>query len=137
MECVCEAISCNFNCDFSWMHYSFSCCFYSLQFTCYWWVKAVKTGLISWAALSYFYMVTAWDGYVFIINLIPLHVFVLQIMNRYSLILFSRYTTFFILTLIFSMQISFVVFEPVNICQPQEFLHFSSLLPFWNIYKQY
>ena len=50
-------------------------------------IKSVKTGLVSWAvlaALSYFYMVGAWGGYVFIINLIPLHVFVLLIMGRYS-----------------------------------------------------
>ena len=30
------------------------------------------------------FQVSAWGGYVFIINLIPLHVFVLLIMGRYS-----------------------------------------------------
>ena len=37
----------------------------------------MKNGSVSWAvacALSYFYMVSAWGGYVYIINLIPLHV---------------------------------------------------------------
>lgn len=50
-------------------------------------VKAVKTGTVYWAtltALSYFYMVSAWGGYVFIINLIPLHVFFLLLMGRFS-----------------------------------------------------
>ena len=47
----------------------------------------MKTGLVFWSvltALAYFYMVSAWGGYVFIINLIPLHVFVLIIMGRFS-----------------------------------------------------
>ena len=38
------------------------------------WVKSVNTGSLFWSAicaLSYFYMVSAWGGYVFIINLIP------------------------------------------------------------------
>lgn len=90
---------------------------FALQFTYYLWVKAVKTGSIFWAAssaLSYFYMVSAWGGYVFIINLIPLHVFVLLIMNRYSHRLFTSYTTFYILGLIFSMQIPFVGFQPIR-----------------------
>ena len=30
------------------------------------------------------FQVSAWGGYVFIINLIPLHVFVLMLMQRYS-----------------------------------------------------
>lgn len=66
------------------------------------------------AALSYFYMVSAWGGYVFIINLIPLHVFVLLLMNRYSHRLFTSYTTFYILGLLFSMQIPFVGFQPIR-----------------------
>ena len=40
-------------------------------------LRSMKNGSVSWAvacALSYFYMVSAWGGYVYIINLIPLHV---------------------------------------------------------------
>lgn len=90
---------------------------FALQFTYYLWVKSVKTGSVFWAAsaaLSYFYMVSAWGGYVFIINLIPLHVFVLLIMGRYSPRLFTSYTTFYILGLICSMQIPFVGFQPIR-----------------------
>lgn len=90
---------------------------FALQFTYYLWVKSVKTGSVFWAAstaLSYFYMVSAWGGYVFIINLIPLHVFVLLIMGRYSARLFTSYTTFYILGLVFSMQIPFVGFQPIR-----------------------
>ena len=44
---------------------------------CHEWKRSMKNGSVSWAvacALSYFYMVSAWGGYVYIINLIPLHV---------------------------------------------------------------
>lgn len=90
---------------------------FALQFTYYLWVKSVKTGSVFWSvmtALSYFYMVSAWGGYVFIINLIPLHVFVLLLMGRYSPRIFTSYTTFFILGLILSMQIPFVGFQPIR-----------------------
>merc|ERR1712088_788481 len=90
---------------------------FALMFTYYLWIKAVKSGSIYWAAwtaLSYFYMVSAWGGYVFIINLIPLHVFVLILMNRFSNRIYVAYNTFFIIGLICSMQIPFVGFQPVK-----------------------
>lgn len=90
---------------------------FALMFTYYLWIKAVKTGSIYWAAwtaLSYFYMVSAWGGYVFIINLIPLHVFVLLLMNRYSQRIYVAYNTFFIIGLLCSMQIPFVGFQPIR-----------------------
>lgn len=90
---------------------------FALMFTYYLWVKAVKTGTVYWAtltALSYFYMVSAWGGYVFIINLIPLHVFFLLLMGRFSHRIYVAYTTFFILGLLLSMQIPFVGFQPVR-----------------------
>merc|ERR1712038_2109370 len=90
---------------------------FALMFTYYLWIKAVKSGSIYWAAwtaLSYFYMVSAWGGYVFIINLIPLHVFVLILMNRYSERIYVAYNTFFIIGLLCSMQIPFVGFQPVK-----------------------
>jgi hypothetical protein len=58
--------------------------------------------------------VSAWGGYVFIINLIPLHVFTLLVMGRYSNRLFTSYTTFYILGLLLSMQIPFVGFQPIR-----------------------
>ena len=61
-----------------------------------------------------FLQVSAWGGYVFIINLIPLHVFVLLLMNRYSQRIYVAYNTFFIIGLLCSMQIPFVGFQPVK-----------------------
>ncbi|XP_036188730.1 dolichyl-diphosphooligosaccharide--protein glycosyltransferase subunit STT3B isoform X3 [Myotis myotis] len=90
---------------------------FALQFTYYLWVKSVKTGSVFWTVcccLSYFYMVSAWGGYVFIINLIPLHVFVLLLMQRYSKRVYIAYSTFYIVGLILSMQIPFVGFQPIR-----------------------
>ena len=50
---------------------------FCMLFTYYLWIKSVKTGAIYWStlcALAYFYMVSSWGGYVFLINIIPLHV---------------------------------------------------------------
>ncbi|VDO96841.1 unnamed protein product [Soboliphyme baturini] len=58
--------------------------------------------------------VSAWGGYVFIINLIPLHVFVLLLMGRFSWRIYVAYSTFFILGLILSMQVPFVGFQPIR-----------------------
>ena len=45
----------------------------------------IVLGNVYWAALcsvAYFYMVSSWGGYVFLINIIPLHVLVLMICGR-------------------------------------------------------
>jgi dolichyl-diphosphooligosaccharide---protein glycosyltransferase len=60
------------------------------------------------------FQVSAWGGYVFVINLIPIHVLLLLILQRYSLRLYVSYSTFYILGLILSMQIPFVGFQPVR-----------------------
>jgi dolichyl-diphosphooligosaccharide--protein glycosyltransferase len=88
-----------------------------LVFTFFLWIKAVKNGSIMWGALTalfYGYMVSAWGGYVFITNLIPLHVFVLICMGRYSTRLYISYTTWYALGTLGSMQIPFVGFLPIR-----------------------
>lgn len=90
---------------------------FCMLLTYYLWIKSVKTGQIYWAALcsiAYFYMVSSWGGYVFLINLIPLHVFTLMICGRYSHKVYVAYSTVYSLGTILSMQISFVGFQPVQ-----------------------
>uniref|UniRef100_A0A915BMQ0 dolichyl-diphosphooligosaccharide--protein glycotransferase n=3 Tax=Parascaris univalens TaxID=6257 RepID=A0A915BMQ0_PARUN len=90
---------------------------FALQFTYFLWVRSVKTGSVFWGsltALSYFYMVSAWGGYVFIINLIPLHVLTLVLIGRYSSKLYVAYATFYVLGQVMAMQIPFVGFQPVK-----------------------
>merc|ERR1712226_1133164 len=65
-------------------------------------------------SLSYMYMVSAWGGYVFITNLVPLHAFVLVLMQRYSHRLYVAFSVWFIMGLLLSMQVPFVGFQPVR-----------------------
>ncbi|KAI4134410.1 MAG: hypothetical protein LQ347_001552 [Umbilicaria vellea] len=88
-----------------------------LVFTFFLWIKSVKNGSAMWGALTalfYGYMVSAWGGYVFITNLLPLHTFVLIAMGRYSPRLYVSYSTWFALGTLASMQIPFVGFMPVK-----------------------
>jgi len=88
-----------------------------LQLSFYLWIKAIKLGSASWAvlaSLSYFYMVSAWGGYAFIINLVPLHVLGLILMGRYSSKIYISYSTFYVLGTMLSMQIPFVGFQPTR-----------------------
>lgn len=88
-----------------------------LMFTFYLWIKAMKLGSAFWGALCaifYFYMVAAWGGYVFITNLIPLHVFVLLLMGRYNNRLYVAYSSWYALGTLASMQIPFVGFLPIR-----------------------
>ncbi|XP_040581769.1 dolichyl-diphosphooligosaccharide--protein glycosyltransferase subunit STT3A [Lepeophtheirus salmonis] len=90
---------------------------FCMLFTYYLWIKSVKTGKIYWAALcsvAYFYMVSSWGGYVFLINLIPIHVFILMICGRFSHRIYVAYCTVYTLGTLLSMQISFVGFQPVQ-----------------------
>lgn len=96
-----------------------------LVFTFYLWIKAVKVGSVMWGgltALFYGYMVSAWGGYVFITNLLPLHAFVLICMGRFSPRLYVSYTTWYALGTLASMQIPFVGFLPIRSSE-----HMSSL----------
>ncbi|CAD5214730.1 unnamed protein product [Bursaphelenchus okinawaensis] len=90
---------------------------FALQFTYFLWLRSVRTGSVFWAvltALSYFYMVSAWGGYVFIINLIPLHALVLILIGRYSNRLYVAFTVFYCLGELLAMQVPFVGFQPVK-----------------------
>jgi dolichyl-diphosphooligosaccharide--protein glycosyltransferase len=90
---------------------------FALVTTFYFFIKAVNTGSIMWAtlcALLYFYMVAAWGGYVFIINLIPLYTLFLIIVGRTDVKIYIAYSVFYILGTILSMQVPFVMFQAIK-----------------------
>uniref|UniRef100_A0A0N5AKN6 Dolichyl-diphosphooligosaccharide--protein glycosyltransferase subunit STT3A n=1 Tax=Syphacia muris TaxID=451379 RepID=A0A0N5AKN6_9BILA len=90
---------------------------FCMLFTYFLWIKAVKTGVVYWAvlcSLAYFYMVSSWGGYVFLINLIPLHVLALMLTGRFSNRIYVAYSIVYTLGTILSMQIPFVGFQPVQ-----------------------
>lgn len=88
-----------------------------LMATFYFWVKSVRLGSILYASITamfYFYMVSAWGGYVFITNMIPLHIFILVLMGRFTEKLYTAYCTWYSLGTLMSMQIPFVGFMPIR-----------------------
>ncbi|KAH1004655.1 dolichyl-diphosphooligosaccharide--protein glycosyltransferase subunit STT3A [Dendroctonus ponderosae] len=90
---------------------------FCMLLTYYTWIKAVKTGTVRWGtltALAYFYMVSSWGGYVFLINLIPLHVLTLIVTGRFSHRIYVAYSTLYCVGTILSMQVAFVGFQPVQ-----------------------
>jgi dolichyl-diphosphooligosaccharide--protein glycosyltransferase len=90
---------------------------FALLATFWLFVKSVKTGSLYWsvlACLAYFYMVNAWGGYVFIINLVPIYVLVLVVTGRFSNRLYVAYSTFYVLGTLLAMQVRFVSFLAVQ-----------------------
>lgn len=90
---------------------------FALIFCFYLWVKAVHTGSMMWAcfcALSYYYMVAAWGGYVFIINVIPIYTLIMIIGGRYSSRLYIAYSVFYTLGSLMAMTVPFVGFNVIN-----------------------
>jgi dolichyl-diphosphooligosaccharide--protein glycosyltransferase len=59
-------------------------------------------------------MVSSWGGYVFLINLIPLHVLTLMICGKFSHKIYVAYSTVYCIGTLLSMQISFVGFQPIQ-----------------------
>jgi dolichyl-diphosphooligosaccharide---protein glycosyltransferase len=90
---------------------------FALIFTFYLWCKAVNTGSVAWAtgcALAYFYMVAAWGGYVFIINVIPIFVVIMIFAGRFSSRLYVAYSIFYTLGSLLAMQVPFVGFNVIQ-----------------------
>lgn len=86
--------------------------------TTFWlWVKAVNTGSIFWSVactLSYFYMVAAWGGYNFIINIIPIFVLGTIFINRFSMKIYVAYSVFYVIGTVMAMLIPFVGFNAIR-----------------------
>jgi len=90
---------------------------FALIFTFYLWVKSVHTGSMMWScfcALSYYYMVAAWGGYVFIINVIPIYTILMIFAGRYSSRLYIAYSIFYCLGSLMAMTVPFVGFNVVQ-----------------------
>jgi len=108
-----------------------------LMITFFLWIKALKLGSALFgtlAGLTYFYMVAAWGGYVFITNMIPLHVLVLCLMGRYNGKIYTAYCTWYAVGTLASMQVPFVGFQPVRTSEHMAALGMPFYLHFTVIY---
>lgn len=90
---------------------------WALITTFWFWIKAVNTGSIFWSvacSLTYFYMVAAWGGYSFIINIIPIFVLGTIFIGRFNLKIYVAYSVFYVLGTVTAMLIPFVSFQAIK-----------------------
>lgn len=90
--------------------------------TFYFWVRSLRSerhwpiGII--AGVVYTYMVSAWGGYIFVINMIAFHAFTVLFNNlalgRHSSILYRAYTLFYIVGTIGATRIPVVGWAPLK-----------------------
>jgi len=74
--------------------------------------SAVLFGVL--AGLAYIYMVAAWGGYVFVINMIGLHAISLVFLQRFSAKLYIAYTLFFAIGTFGATQVPVVGLTPIK-----------------------
>ncbi|KCV68953.1 dolichyl-diphosphooligosaccharide-protein glycosyltransferase [Fonticula alba] len=90
---------------------------FALQLTFFLWLRAQRTGSTLWSlacVASYWFMVASWGGYVFITNLIPLHVLAMVLLGRFNSRLHTAYSIFYVFGTLASMTVPFVNFQPVK-----------------------
>ena len=63
---------------------------------------------------AYFYMVAAWGGYVFVLNLVGVHAGILVLLGRYSTKLHRAYTAFYIVGTALAVQVPVVSWTPLR-----------------------
>ena len=99
----------------------------ALCMTFYFWVRALRqpegasprdtNGSWLWgvvAGISYIYMVAAWGGYIFVINMVGVHAISLVFLDRYSVNLHRAYTLFYIIGTAGAIQIPVVGWTPLK-----------------------
>lgn len=107
---------------------------FALVFTFYLFIKSTKTGSLlvsAMTSLAFFYMVAAWGGYAFIINIIPIYTVALILIGKFTTNIYIAYSTFHVLGTLLAMQIPFVGFQAVT---SSEHLASHAVFVFINVY---
>lgn len=89
----------------------------AMVITFYFWIKSLSenSNTVIWAiltGLSYWYMVAAWGGYVFVLNLIAIHAMMISV--RFSTKLYISYTIFYVIGTTLAVQIPVVGWTPLK-----------------------
>lgn len=92
----------------------------AMTLTFYFWVRSLRTNdPYSWifgilTGLAYFYMVAAWGGYIFVLNLIGVHAGLLVVMGRFSTKIYLAYSLFYAIGTALAVQIPVVGWTPLK-----------------------
>ena len=83
--------------------------------TFYVWCRSLRSRGPWWsiaAGVAYIYMVAAWGGYVFVLNMIGFHAGVLTLLGRLTPRLYTSYTLFYVIGTLGAIQFPFVGMQP-------------------------
>jgi dolichyl-diphosphooligosaccharide--protein glycosyltransferase len=92
----------------------------AMQITFWFWVWTLSSSnhtvlLGVFTGFCYLYMVAAWGGYVFVINLIGVHAMLLLLLNKLPWDhLYKSYTSFYVVGTILAMQVPVVGWNPIK-----------------------
>jgi dolichyl-diphosphooligosaccharide--protein glycosyltransferase len=92
----------------------------AMVLTFYYWVRSLRAtdhyshwwGIAT--GLAYFYMVAAWGGYVFVINLIGVHAAVLVGLGRFNYKIYMAYSLFYVIGTALAIQVPVVGWTPLK-----------------------
>jgi len=91
---------------------------FAMVLTFYLYVRSLRSPTSGWlgvlTGLSYFFMVAAWGGYVFVLNLIALHGAVTVLIGRYTTQLHLGYTLFYVIGTVLAIQLPIVGWTPLK-----------------------
>ncbi len=88
--------------------------------TFYFWVRSLRnyetySYLYSiLAGISYFYMVAAWGGYIFVLNMIGVHAATLVLLGRFSNKIYASYSLFYVIGTALAIQVPVVGWAPLK-----------------------
>jgi len=86
--------------------------------TFYCWIRSLRNEQSAWwgalAALAYFYMVAAWGGYIFVLNMVGVHATFLVAAGRFSNKIYTSYSLFYFIGTALAVQIPVVGWSPLK-----------------------
>jgi dolichyl-diphosphooligosaccharide--protein glycosyltransferase len=86
--------------------------------TFYFWIRSLRNDQSAWmgvlTGLAYFYMVAAWGGYIFVVNLIGVHAAMLVATGRFSTKVYTCYSLFYAVGVSLAIQIPVVGWAPLK-----------------------
>jgi len=92
----------------------------AMTLTFYLWMRSLRTGeKYSYlfgilAGVAYFYMVAAWGGYIFVLNMIGAHAALLVLLGRFSNKVYLSYTLFYVIGTSLAIQVPVVGWSPLK-----------------------
>ena len=94
----------------------------AMVLTFYCWIRSLRAtntvvstmGIAILTGLSYFYMVAAWGGYVFVLNLIGVHAAVLVGLGRFTNKTYLAYSLFYVIGTALAIQVPVVGYAPLK-----------------------